>query len=94
VKTIRLPCAHSTCCGSGVKQVCLALRTALGRRYYAVSAGVRDVDGFARQWQILMLGSIVAAYAGDRDAARRAKTLGLRFIAAETASRASVSRRK
>ena len=60
----------------------------------AADAGVRDVDGFARQWQILMLGSIVAAYAGDRDAARRAKTLGLRFIAAETASRASVSRRK
>jgi AcrR family transcriptional regulator len=51
----------------------------------AADAGVRDVDGFARQWQMLMLGAIVAAYAGDRDAARRAKAVGARLIAAETA---------
>jgi len=25
---------------------------------------VRNPDGFARQWQILMIGSIIAAYAG------------------------------
>jgi len=60
----------------------------------AAEAGVRDVDGFARQWQILMIGSIVAAYAGDRHAARRAKTVGLRFIAAETAAKLSLNRRK
>jgi len=42
----------------------------------AGQAGVRDADGFARQWQMLMMGSIVAAYAGDRDAARRAKEVG------------------
>ena len=60
----------------------------------AAEAGVRDVDGFARQWQILMIGSIVAAYAGDRHAARRAKAVGLRFIAAETAAKLSLNRRK
>ena len=57
----------------------------------AAEAGVRDVDGFARQWQILMIGSIVAAYAGDRYAARRAKAVGLRLIAAEAAYCARIS---
>jgi AcrR family transcriptional regulator len=42
----------------------------------AAQAGVRDNDGFARQWQMLMMGSIVAACAGDRDAARRAREVG------------------
>jgi AcrR family transcriptional regulator len=51
----------------------------------ARDAGVRDPDGFARQWQILMLGSIVAAYAGDLKAARRAQAVGLRFLIGETA---------
>jgi AcrR family transcriptional regulator len=60
----------------------------------AAGAGVHHVDRFARQWQILMLGAIVAAYAGDRDAARRAKAVGLQFIAAETAARTSLRRRK
>lgn len=46
----------------------------------AGEAGVADPDEFARQWQILMVGSIVAAYAGDRDAARRAKAVGLRLL--------------
>jgi len=45
-------------------------------RRLAADAGVRDVDTFARQFQMVMMGSIVAAYAGDRDAARRAKELG------------------
>ena len=43
----------------------------------ATSAGVSDADGFARQWHILMKGSIVAAAEGDRDAASRARELGL-----------------
>ena len=50
-------------------------------RQLAEEAGVRAADGFARQWQIVMMGSIVAAYAGDRDAARRAKELGSLLLA-------------
>ncbi len=46
----------------------------------AGEAGVADPEGFARQWQILMIGSIVFAYAGDLDAARRAKQVGLRLL--------------
>ena len=46
-------------------------------------AGVRDADALARQWQLLMMGSIVAAYAGDREAARRAKEAGLLLLARE-----------
>ena len=50
-------------------------------RQLAEEARVRDPDGFARQWQIVMMGSIIAAYAGDRDAARRAKKLGVLLLA-------------
>jgi AcrR family transcriptional regulator len=50
-------------------------------RQLAEEACVRDPDGFARQWQIVMMGSIIAAYAGDRDAARRAKKLGVLLLA-------------
>ena len=39
----------------------------------ARQAGIPDADGFARQWHILMKGSIVAAGEGDQDAAMRAK---------------------
>lgn len=42
----------------------------------AAEAGVRDADGFARSWHILMKGSIVAAGEGDRDAATRARAMG------------------
>ena len=45
-------------------------------RELAIGAGVPDPDGFARQWHILMKGSIVAAGEGDVDAARRAKAVG------------------
>jgi hypothetical protein len=37
----------------------------------AKEAGVRSGDALARQWQMLMMGSIVAAANGDVDAARR-----------------------
>ena len=47
----------------------------------ARDAGVRDVDSFARQWQILMMGSIVIAYVGDRVAARRARKMGELLLA-------------
>jgi len=38
-------------------------------------AGIADAENFARQWHILMKGSIVAAAEGDEDAARRAQQL-------------------
>jgi len=50
-------------------------------RRLAADAGARDVDTFARQLQMVMMGSIVAAYAGDRDAARRAKEVGVLLLA-------------
>jgi len=42
----------------------------------AADAGIADPEPFARQWHILMKGSIVAAGEGDRDAALRARRLG------------------
>ncbi len=42
----------------------------------AEEAGVEDPDAFARQWHILMKGSIVAAGEGDVHAAARARELG------------------
>jgi AcrR family transcriptional regulator len=42
----------------------------------ATEAGVEDPDAFARQWHILMKGSIVSAQEGDEHAARRAKEIG------------------
>jgi len=47
----------------------------------AEDAGVRDADAFARQLQMVMMGSIVAAHAGDRNAARRAKETGSLLLA-------------
>src|SRR3954451_17558090 len=42
----------------------------------AAEAGVADPDAFARQWHILMKGSIVAAAEGDALAAERAQEMG------------------
>jgi Transcriptional regulator len=42
----------------------------------AAEAGIGDVDSFARQWHILMKGSIMAAHEGDTAAAVRARELG------------------
>ena len=47
----------------------------------AAAAGVPDADAFARQWHILMKGSIVAAAEGDTQAAARAKELGSLLLA-------------
>jgi AcrR family transcriptional regulator len=47
----------------------------------AKEAGVEDVDGFARQWHILMKGCIVAAAEGDELAAGRARELGALLLA-------------
>jgi AcrR family transcriptional regulator len=46
----------------------------------ARQAGIPDSDGFARQWHILMKGSIVAAGEGDQDAAQRAKKVAAALL--------------
>ena len=51
----------------------------------AAEAGIDDVDGFARQWHILMKGSIVAAAEGDVLAAQRAQELGALLLASRSA---------
>lgn len=47
----------------------------------AAEVGIADPESFARQWHILMKGSIVAAEEGDRDAAQRARDLGELLLA-------------
>jgi AcrR family transcriptional regulator len=46
----------------------------------AMAAGIADPDSFARQWHILMKGSIMAAHEGDLAAAMRARELGLLLL--------------
>jgi len=46
----------------------------------AEEAGLRDLDGFARSWHILMKGSIVSAAEGDLEAAQRAKAMARLLI--------------
>ncbi len=50
-------------------------------RELAGAAGIEDTDAFARQWHILMKGSIVSAGEGDTRAARRAQELGELLLA-------------
>ena len=52
----------------------------------AESAGVPDPDSFARQWHILMKGSIVAAGEVDHEAALRAQEIGGLLLAARGVS--------
>jgi AcrR family transcriptional regulator len=47
----------------------------------ARAAGAADPEGLAREWHILMKGSIVAAGEGDADAARRGQHLGRLLLA-------------
>jgi len=47
----------------------------------ATEAGVADPDHFARQWHILMKGSIVSAGEGDTLAAKRAQEVGRLLLA-------------
>jgi AcrR family transcriptional regulator len=49
----------------------------------AAEAGISDPEGFARQWHILMKGSIVSAGEGDQEAAVRARDLGSLLLARE-----------
>jgi AcrR family transcriptional regulator len=48
---------------------------------FAADAGIADPDSFAREWHILMKGSIIAATEGDPDAAARAKAIGRLVLA-------------
>jgi AcrR family transcriptional regulator len=48
---------------------------------FAEQAGIEDTDAFARQWHILMKGSIVSAGEGDKQAAARARELGKLLLA-------------
>lgn len=57
----------------------------------AREAGIAEPDGFARQWHILMKGSIVAAGEGDRDAARRARALGTLLLASVAPAKSTKS---
>jgi AcrR family transcriptional regulator len=47
-------------------------------------AGIADAESFARTWHILMNGSMVAAYEGDRGAAQRAKLIAASLLERET----------
>ena len=49
----------------------------------ATQAGAAHPERFAAQWHILMKGSIVAAHEGDRDAAFKARELGMLLLERE-----------
>jgi AcrR family transcriptional regulator len=53
----------------------------------AREAGVADAEAFARQWHILMKGSIVAAGEGDQEAAKRAQSVARLVLERATAGR-------
>lgn len=48
----------------------------------AAAAGIADADAFARQWHILMKGSIMAAHEGDALAAARAREVAVLLLRA------------
>jgi len=47
---------------------------------HAEAAGISEPDAFARQWHILMKGSIISALEGDVEAAMRAKEMGVLLL--------------
>jgi AcrR family transcriptional regulator len=57
-------------------------------------AGIPDAHDFAREWHILMKGSIVAAGEGDREAAMRAKKIAGVLLQAATAGSGSAAPRR
>ena len=64
--------------GNPVRDACVRHLAEI-RRFLAglaEEAGIADPDAFARQWHILMKGSIVSAAEGDALAAARARELG------------------
>ena len=46
----------------------------------AAAGGIENTDSFARQWHILMKGSIMAAHEGDTAAAGRAREVGVLLL--------------
>lgn len=46
----------------------------------ATAAGIGDPDGFSHQWHLLMKGAIMAAEEGDKQAAQRARELGVLLL--------------
>jgi AcrR family transcriptional regulator len=54
-------------------------------RGLAEAAGMRDPEGFARRWQILMAGSIVLATRGDEHAAPSARDVAVLLLERERA---------
>jgi AcrR family transcriptional regulator len=60
----------------------------------ARQAGIPDSQSFAREWHILMKGSIVAAGEGDHDAALRAKKVAGLLLQAATQSAPSAQGRR
>jgi AcrR family transcriptional regulator len=54
----------------------------------ATDAGIDDPEAFARQWHILMKGSIVSAGEGDHEAALRARGVGALLLEQAQAGRA------
>jgi AcrR family transcriptional regulator len=62
-------------------------------RKLAKGAGARNPEALARQWQIIIWGSMIGACAGDRDAAKRAKALGSALLEHEGLRRAARKRR-
>ena len=60
-------------------------------RQLTTEAGVADPDGLARQWHMLMKGSIVAAGEGDVNAALRAREVGALLLQARLADVASAA---
>lgn len=49
----------------------------------ATDAGAVDPERFAAQWHILVKGAIIAAHEGDRDAAMKARDLGMLLLERE-----------
>jgi AcrR family transcriptional regulator len=63
-------------------------------RKLAAQAGVRDPDAVALQWHILVWGSVIAARANERDAARHARELGAALLALQAQPRRARRRRR
>jgi AcrR family transcriptional regulator len=59
-----------------------AIRGFLAELAQQAGIAAEDADAFARQWHILMKGSIVAAGEGDHEAAMRAQEIGGLLLAA------------
>jgi AcrR family transcriptional regulator len=76
--TVLLEMGRSHALGQASIQHLANLRAIVSAR--AADAGLRDPEEFARSWQILMKGSIIAALEGDPGAARRAKAMAATLI--------------